>query len=319
MGGRLDCASIPYSQKHPVILPNKSRITELIIMNEHVKCLHAGQKLILSSINQTFWLINGIKEIKKVIHKCIICFRLKATAAKQLMGTLPHNRVNVARVFQKVGVDFCGPISIKQSRVRRALITKGYVCVFVCFTTKAIHLELCSNLTTAAFLACFKRFISRRGLPTDVHCDNASTFKCENTQLHELYRLQSSRDHQKELLSYAAEQGINFHFIPSYSPIFGGLWEAAVKSTKYHLKRVVQRAVLTFEEYCTVLSQIESVLNSRPLTQMSTDINDYTYLTPGHFLIGCAMNTLPEKDVTNISDSRLNFWNLCCKMFQQFW
>nr|XP_037871212.1 uncharacterized protein LOC119629465 [Bombyx mori] len=235
------------------------------------------------------------------------------------MGSLPPDRVNISRAFQKVGIDFAGPISIKQSRIRRALITKGYICVFVCFSTKAIHLELVSSLTTAAFLACFKRFVSRRGLPSDVYCDNASTFKEAKSQLDELYRLQNSTDHRRQVQSHAAQQCINFHFIPCYSPVFGGLWEAAVKSTKFHPKRVILKALLTFEELCTVLYEIESILNSRPLTPLSTDINDYSYLTPGHFLIGTALNALPQKDVLDTPLNRLSFWNICCNMYQNYW
>ncbi|KAJ0177932.1 hypothetical protein K1T71_006805 [Dendrolimus kikuchii] len=126
-GGRLENAAIAYSQKHPVILPRDSYITHLIIHNEHLKNLHAGPRLVLSSINQRFWIIHGMREVKKVIHKCIICFKLKANTAKQLMGTLPSERVNPSRPFQRIGLDFAGPILIKQSRIRKALETKAYI------------------------------------------------------------------------------------------------------------------------------------------------------------------------------------------------
>ncbi|XP_073953501.1 uncharacterized protein [Choristoneura fumiferana] len=319
VGGRLDCATIPYSQKHPVVLPNQSRVTKLIINNEHIRNLHAGPKITLSSINQKFWIINGLSEVKKTTFKCLTCFRLKAKVAEQLMGSLPHDRVNACRVFQKVGVDFAGPISVKQSRVRRAVVSKAYICVFVCFATKAVHLELTSDLTTPAFLAALKRFSARRGLPSDIYSDNASTFKGARNQLAEIYKLFGSHEHQQQVQAYAAQQGIRFHFIPSYSPVFAGLWEACVKHTKYYLKRVMLKALLTYEELCTVLAQVEAVINSRPLTPMSTDINDYTYLTPGHFLIGTALNAYPEKDVTDVPINRLKFWNICCNMYQQFW
>lgn len=319
VGGRLDCATIPYSQKHPAVLPNNSRVTKLIINSEHIRNLHAGPKITLSSINQKFWIINGLREVKKTTFKCVTCFRLKAKVAEQLMGSLPHDRVNACRVFQKVGVDFAGPISVKQSRVRRAVVSKSYICVFVCFATKAVHLELTSDLTTPAFLAAFKRFTARRGLPSDIYSDNASTFKGARNQLAEFYKLYGSHEHQQQVQAYAAQQGIRFHFIPSYSPVFAGLWESCVKQTKYYLKRVMLKALLTYEELCTVLAQIEAVVNSRPLTPMSTDINDYTYLTPGHFLIGTALNAYPEKDVTDVPINRLKFWNICCSMYQQFW
>lgn len=235
------------------------------------------------------------------------------------MGSLPADRVNVSRPFQKVGIDFAGPILVKQSRHRGVLTSKGYIAVYVCFVTKAIHLELVSDLTTDTFLASFKRFVSRRNIPSEVYCDNAGTFKSASKQLTELYNLNTSKSHQTQVQSTAAQMGINFNFIPSYSPVFGGLWEAAVKSVKYHLKRVLGSHTFTFEQLYTVLAEIESVLNSRPLTPMSSDVNDTCYLTPRHFLTGAPLKCIPEKDVSNLPDNRLKFWNKCTAIKQQFW
>lgn len=320
VGGRLHFADISYEQKHPIILPKGSLITSLFIRSEHERLLHAGPKLLLANINQRFWIINGLSEIRKITHKCIVCFREKATVAKQLMGSLPASRVTAcARPFERVGVDFAGPVEVKLSRIRRSVIGKGYICVFICFVTKAIHLELASDLTTETFLACFRRFVSRRGLPTEIHCDNASTFKCAKSRLVELYSLMSSRDHQAKVHCFSSQRGIKFHFIPTYSPTFGGLWEAAVKSTKYHLKRVLKRAVMTYEQLNSILIEIEAILNSRPLLQMSSDPNDFCYLTPGHFLIGSSLTMYPEQNLCDVPKNRLKFWEQCTNIKQSFW
>lgn len=321
VGGRLHYANIPFEQKHPVLLPKGSQITYLIIKKEHERLLHAGPKLLLSNLNQRFWIIDGLRVVKKITHQCIVCFRQKATASRQLMGSLPADRVTAtSRPFKKIGVDFAGPISVKNSRVRRAIIGKGYICVFVCFATKAIHLELASDLTTNTFLACLRRLVARRGLPTEIHCDNASTFKGARNQLVELYNLQASKDHQTRVHEYAAQEGINFNFIPSYSPTFGGLWEAAVKSTKYHLKRILQHNVLTYEQLNTVLIETEAVLNSRPLLPLSaSDVNDFSHLTPAHFIIGESLTMYPELDTCNVPYNRLAFWQQCTNLKQSFW
>lgn len=319
VGGRLQNSNVPYAQKHPIILPKGSRIIQLIVNSEHLKNLHAGPRLILSSINQKYWIINAIREIKKVIHKCIICWKLKKHVSEQLMGNIPKDRVNICRPFQKIGIDFAGPISVKMSSLRKSVVGSGYICVIVCFVTKAVHLELCSDLKTSTFLACLKRFISRRGLPSDIYCDNASTFKCADTELQKLYKLHSSKEHQSLVQSFSAEKGINFHFIPCYSPIVGGLWESNVKVTKYHLKRTVQRSLLTYEQLNTVLCEIEAILNSRPLLPISNDVNNFSYLTPGHFIIGTSLNSYPEKDVSETPVNRLKFWELCNNMKQSFW
>lgn len=119
---------------------------------------------------------------------------------------------------------------------------------------------------------------------------------------------------------YATQQGITFHFIPSYSPVFAGLAEAGVKSMKYHLKRIIQNYILTYEQLNTVLCQIEAVLNSRPLLPVTADdINDFSYLTPGHFLVGTALTSFPEEDVQSMPVNRLKYWDICSKVRSHFW
>ncbi|KAL0853130.1 hypothetical protein ABMA27_012894 [Loxostege sticticalis] len=194
VGGRLQNATnLAYDKKYPVILPKSNNIVYMLIKKEHLRLLHAGAKLVLGSLSQNYWLLNGIREVKKVVHKCIVCFRNKAVAAKQLMGSLPSPRISMCRPFQVTGIDFCGPFDIKVARVRKPIINKGYIAVFVCFSTKALHIELVSDLTTAAFLACLQRFIARRGLPSYIYCDNAKTFKGASNKLKELYDLFSKK------------------------------------------------------------------------------------------------------------------------------
>lgn len=320
LGGRLQNASdIPYDRKHPVILPKGSHVTNIIIHKEHLRLLHAGAKLVIGSLSQKFWIISAIREVKKVVNRCIKCARLKAAAAVQLMGSLPKERLTAVRPFHIVGVDFCGPFNIKVSRIRKPLITKGYIALFVCFATKAIHVELVSDLTTEAFLACLKRFIGRRGMPVNIFCDNAKTFKGTENELNKLHDLFNSKKHVDEVQNYCVPNYIKFKFIPSYSPEFGGLWEAGVKSLKYHFKRIVGNIALTFEAFYTVIVEIEAVLNSRPLLPFSSDVSNFEYLTPGHFLIGTAMTTFPEVDHSNVPINRLRFWNMLSKIKQDFW
>lgn len=319
VGGRLQNSDLPFAKKFPIILPNKCHLTKIIILNQHLSFLHGGLKLLLSTLSQKYHIVNGIREIKSVLHKCIICHRYKADSAKQLMGSLPRERVTPARAFERVGLDYCGPFEVKNSTVRRSLIRKGYVVVFVCFTTKALHLEIVSDMTTEAFLAALKRFISRRGLPSVIHCDNASTFKGANNKLHQLYQLHKNSSFQNNVLDLALTKGIIFKFIPAYSPNHGGLWETAVKSVKFHLKRVTGIKIFTYEQYQTILCQIESILNSRPLVALSNDTSDYSYLTPGHFLIGCAPTSYPEQNCIDIPANRLRLWRCCEQVRQHFW
>ncbi|XP_048489043.1 uncharacterized protein LOC125491356 isoform X1 [Plutella xylostella] len=320
VGGRLQHADLPYYQKHPIILAKKSNITHLIIENEHKTLMHAGQKLMYASLSQRYHIVNGLREIKHVVHKCLICFKLKAKTSEQLMGSLPPDRVNPSRCFEKVGIDFGGPFIVKMHRIRKALTYKAYILLFVCFATKAIHIELASSLTTECFLQCLKRFIARRNKPSVIYCDNASTFKGANNELNGLYKLQDNQQHQDLILDFTTSAGIDFSFIPSYSPVFGGLWEAGIKSAKGHIKRVVGNQILTYEELNSVVIQIEGILNSRPLLSLQTaDFNNMSYITPGHFLTGATLSTVPEPNISNIPINRLKFWKQCSHMTQCFW
>lgn len=124
-------------------------------------------------------------------------------------------------------------------RVRSKAVLKTYVCLFVCFTTKAVHLELVTDLTTDAFLAALRRFTARRGWCTDIYYDNATNFIGANRTLKELYSLFQKSDCQELIHRLCANEGMNWHTIPPNSAHFGGLWEAAVKSSKHHIRRVI--------------------------------------------------------------------------------
>lgn len=200
---------------------------------------------------------------------------------------------------------------IKDRQDRGCKTSKAFVCLFVCFTTKAIYLELVSNLTTEAFIAALRRFSTIRGKPSD----NGTNFVGTNKKLKELSQFLI---HETNFIEETANEiGISWHFIPAYSPHFGSLWEAGVKSTKYHLRRVAGNTILTFEELYTLLTQIEAVLNSRPLTPMSSDPNNLIFLTPAHFLIGRIAPADPT--LTDVPESKLSRWQLIQSLQQHFW
>lgn len=170
-----------------------------------------------------------------------------------------------------------------------------------------------------AFLCALKRLIARRGQISNIHSDNGTNFIGADRELQELRNLFKTEDHKRKLENFSAEEHLTWHFIPPRAPNFGGLWEAAVKSTKTHLKRVVGEAHLTYEEMYTLLTQIESILNSRPLTPISTDPNDLSFLTPGHFLIGDSFRSLPEPDLTQLPANHLSSWQRVEQIRQHFW
>ncbi|XP_052739557.1 uncharacterized protein LOC128198380 [Bicyclus anynana] len=197
---------------------------------------------------------------------------------------------------------------------RGARTVKSYICLFVCFVTRAVHLELVSDLTSESNILALKRFIGRRSKPAEILSDNGKCFIGAKNELGSF--LTRCAD---DISEYATRQNINFKFIPAYSPHFGGLWEAGVKSTKYHLTRVVGNAHLTFEELTTVLTQIESILNSRPLSPMSSDPQDFLPLSPAHFLVGRSLTAPVYEDMRHNTSTYISRYQRVEQMRHHFW
>ncbi|XP_011858216.1 PREDICTED: uncharacterized protein LOC105555782 [Vollenhovia emeryi] len=313
VGGRLRHSRLQHDAKHPILLPRCSRLTELIIEQEHKKLLHAGVEATLAAIRLSYWPIRARGTIKRIIRQCVVCFKARPRLSEQLMGDLPSCRVTPSRPFSNTGVDFCGPIYIKEGKR-----IKAYVAVFICMATKAVHLEVVSELSDA-FLNSFKRFIGRRGRPTDVFSDNGTNFVGANRELEELRNLLAKEEHQRKIVDATSSDGIKWHFIPPRAPHFGGLWEAAVKSFKAHFCKVASEAALSFEEATTLVIQVEAILNSRLLIALSSDPNDLSYISPGHFLIGDALVAYPEPDLAHIKIGRLSRWQRVEQIRQHFW
>lgn len=319
VGGRLKNAPISYSQKHQVLLPSRHVLTKLIINNEHIKQFHAGLQLTISSIRAKYWPLSARSIVRSIIRNCITCFKTRPTTVKYLMGNLPLTRVLPARPFQNVGVDYFGPVYLRESSRRKALVAKAYGAVFVCFATKAVHLELVGNLTTNSFIAALKRFTARRGKISNIYSDNGTQFVGANNELRKLMNQLHAQVSKGSISEYLIADDINWHFIPPRAPHFGGLWEAAVKSVKTHLTRVIGKTSLSYEEMYTMLVQIEGILNSRPLTPISSDPKDLAFLTPFHFLTGDTATSIAEPSVEHLKLNTLSRWQYIQQLRAHFW
>ncbi|XP_011859384.1 PREDICTED: uncharacterized protein LOC105556885 [Vollenhovia emeryi] len=263
VGGRLQKSLLEYENRHPILLPAKCRFTVCLFEREHSRMLHAGPQALLFSIRGTYWPLNGRNIARKVVRGCTTCFRNNPKPLTQIMGSLPLDRTGCRRVFSVVGIDYAGPIITAMSKDRGRKTNKSYIALFIYFSTKAIHLEAVSQLSSDAFIAALRRLAGRRGCPRKIYSDNATNFPVNE---------------------YCSLNEIQWSLIPPHALHMGGLWEAGIKSCKY-LKRVIGETVLTFEELSTVLVQIEACLNSRPLCQFPSSPNDLQPLTLAHFLI----------------------------------
>lgn len=319
VGGRLALAPISSASKNPCLIPRKSKLAQLICSHYHVITLHGGPHLMQSLIQRKFW-IPGIRYLlRSIVFKCLNCYRFKAKPLEPFMSNVPSFRFNKIRAFVNIGVDLAGYFLLKESKRRNAKTQKCWVVLFVCLSTRAVYIDLVSDISTASFLSALDRFISRRGVPSRICSDLGTNFVGAARELKEVYSALIQNNPQ--LVNYCEERKIIWTFNPPSAPSFGGSWESAVKSMKHHLKRVIGERPLVYEEFSTLLARIEAVLNSRPLCPLSSSPSDgFDYLTPGHFLVGAPLIlSRPEEDD---SDQPINFnsrWQLITRCVQDFW
>ncbi|XP_038122496.1 uncharacterized protein LOC119771145 [Culex quinquefasciatus] len=317
LGGRLQNSDLPYDVKHPMILPQNHVATEMLVRELHLRNLHAGPALLTATIYQQYWIVGCQTVVRKVVHGCTRCVRLKGKTANQLMGNLPPARVLATRPFSHVGVDYAGPVKLKAACVRGVKVTKGYIAVFVCLSTKAVHLEVASDLSTNTFISVLKRFVSRRGYPVEIWSDNGTNFVGADRVLQEF--VEQIQFNGKEAARFLSNLGIKWTFNPPSAPHMGGIWEAAVKSTKKHLVAELGDEAITFEDLSTILCQVEACLNSRPLCALSSNPDSVEALTPGHFLVGQPMNLVPEPNVQHLPVGRLDHWQALQRRAANIW
>ncbi|XP_016661601.2 uncharacterized protein LOC107884315 [Acyrthosiphon pisum] len=248
VGGRLRHSELPYDGRHPILLAKGSYLALLVCRHWHKITGHSGPRVMTSLIHRQYWIVSLRAVIHSVVSQCTRCVRLRASVPTPVMADLPESRVLQCRPFSCVGVDYAGPIPMRDNKLRKSRTYKAYIAVFVCMSVKAVHLELVSDLSTPAFLAGFDRFVARRGLPTTVYSDCGTNFVGADRQL-------------RQLINSAAAQSIitsgrpycDWKFNPPSAPHFGGLWEAAVRLAKRLLVRIMGAHVFTYEEFTTVV------------------------------------------------------------------
>lgn len=319
VGGRLKHADIPYDQKHPLLLPSHHRLTLLLIDYHHQRLKHPGAKVLQSWLQREWWIKSARRVIRSILRLCISCFRTRPRPLQPKMADLQKYRVSQIKPFSIAGVDYAGPICIKEHHGLRTRSIEVYICLFVCMATKALHLEMSSDLSTETFLLAFTRFSARRGPIAELHSDCGTNFVGASRLLDPLQELTNSKHFQEKVQRQMATNNIKWYFNPPASPHFGGLWEAGVKSTKTLILRSIGVHMLTSEELYTLLTQIEATLNSRPLSALTDDPTDFEALTPSHFLNLAPATSLPDPSLKAVPLSKLQRWRLISDLHRHFW
>ncbi|KAL9977438.1 hypothetical protein ACROYT_G014841 [Oculina patagonica] len=309
--GRIERADIPFCSRHPVVLAPDHELTRLIIMSCHEKLKHAGVDQVRNELRQQYWILRCRATVRKILHQCSYCRKRKAKPEAPLMASLPYDRLNVAPPFSKVGVDFFGPLKVKHLRKQE----KRYGCLFTCLVTRAVHLEVAFDLSTDSFIMCLRRFMALRGKPTVIYSDNGTNFVGADRELRECI----NGWNQHKIGSELSQEGIQWVFNPPAAPHMGGVWERLVRSCKKALNVVLQNQVLTDEVLLTAFAEVAWVVNSRPLTEVSSDVDDLEALTPNHFLIGRGSLNLPPGIVDDKELSSRKRWRQAQVVANHVW
>ena len=182
-GGRLKNAPIPYDARFPIFLPRCSRFIYLVINDCHFKVLHNGARDTLTELRSRFWVTKGRQTVKTAIRNCSVCKKLQGRSyVVPPPPPLPEFRLSDEFAFTRVGVDFAGPIYVKDVFAKKGDMNKVYIALFTCAATRAVHLQLVPNPSAQSFIRALARFKGRRGIPVLIVSDNGKTFKDSKVQ-----------------------------------------------------------------------------------------------------------------------------------------
>ncbi len=279
VGGRLGVAPIADETKHQLILPRNHHVTKIIVryIHEH-EAGHSGRDHVLSVIRMKYWISKPHPLIRRVLHECVSCRRVQALACDQQMAGLPKDRVTPDKPpFTSVGIDCFGPFYVKRGRGRE----KRYGCIYTCLTTRAIHIEKLYSMDTDSFINSLRRFIARRGPPDVIRSDNGTNFVGGQRELREAVDQWNASAKCKD---YLLLNHIEWYFNPPFASHMGGVWERQIRTVRKVLNAIMKDTVLDDQQLDTLFCEVESIVNSRPITPVSSDPKDYEPLTPNHLL-----------------------------------
>lgn len=316
LGGRLQRSNEPYDFKHPIVLPRDSHLTVLIVDHIHRRSGHNGVSYVMNELREKYYVVGQERTVKRIINtQCMGCRNRRAGPGAQIMSPLPPARVEAGeRVFTATGVDFMGPVLIKAGRNN----LKRYCCVFTCLASRASHLEVAFDLTTGSFLMALRRFLAVRGTSTKtIYCDNATNFIGAESELKRgLERLK-----RKEIVDDMCSRGIQFRHSPPLASHQGGVWEAIIRLVRKSMAALQADRyyrTLTDEELLTLFKEIEYILNTRPLTRVSANPDDYRALSPMTLLNGCIDPERPS-DIFSNSDGLRRSYRASQMQADLFW
>ena len=274
--GRISkCSSLSYDVANPILMPNNSHLSELFIWDCHFRVKHMGTSSTLNTLrNLGLWITNGRTTIKKVLKKCIVCKKLNTLSFRYPKRTdFIVDRVNFSRPYQHTGIDFTGAINVKFGDT----VSKMYLLIFTCLNIRSIHVEIVSSMATESFLLAFVKFCNLHNIPDKIYSDNALTFTF-GVDIVSKSRLQCSFN------EYLEKNNIKHVKIALYAAWMGSSWERMIKTLKSVLYKSIGRRRIEYFQLASLITEIQNMINSRPLTYRDDDVSNFDIITPNSFL-----------------------------------
>lgn len=309
LGGRVQGSGA--TAVHPMLLPSHHPVVDLIIRYYHEINGHVGAVQVLSLLREQFWILKGMARIKTLLTKCPKCRLLYSKTLGQIMAPLPLERTSPGGYpFRYTGIDYFGPFKVRCGRSEN----KRYGCLFTCFQTRAVHVEVSQAMTTDSFLMALIRFCNRRGTPEIIFSDNGTNFVGAEAELRDfIHQLEDGKIENRMLV-----RGIEWRFNPPGASHRGGIWERIIRSIRRILSAVMVEQVMSEEVLLTSLSEVERILNERPLTPLYDDPDSCNVLRPVDLLL---LKVVPLVNGTEISlaDSYKKGWRQAQVLANTFW
>ena len=320
VGGRLKNSDLDIVEKHPIILHRDSYIATLIVRHYHTNIHHQGRHLTEGAVRSAgYWIVGCKRLISKLIHLCVSCKRLRGKLSTQKMADLPTDRLEPAPPFTFVGVDAFGPWEVVTRRTRGGSAnSKRWAILFTCLTVRAIHIEIVEEMSSSAFINALRRFTSVRGHVRIFRSDNGTNFVGATNDLN----ISAINVEDSKIADYLHDTGSLWIFNPPHASHFGGVFERMIGVTRRILDGILlehKHKQLTHDILCTFMAEVCAIVNSRPITTVSTDPDDPSVLSPAVLLTQKSTNIETSFSYLDSKDMYKAQWKFVQVLAERFW
>nr|XP_049576325.1 uncharacterized protein LOC125968877 [Syngnathus scovelli] len=317
VGGRLQSADLSEVEKHPVIIPNSHHVAVLLVRHYHNEVAHQGRQFTEGSLRTAgLWIVGAKRLISTIIHKCVLCRKLRGHFEEQKMASLPSDRLTVDPPFTHVGLDVFGPWSVTSRRTRASSVeNKRWAVMFTCLCTRAVHIEVVESMSTSSFINALRRFLSIRGPVRNLRSDQGTNFigACNELQINV---------DDPQIKDYLQEQSCTWTFNAPHSSHMGGVWERMIGLARNILDGLLSKGPttrLTHEVLVTLMAEVVAIMNARPLVPVSTDRGAPEVLSPGMLLTQKANPVLAPPGNFELRDLYKAQWHQVQGLADCFW